>query len=291
MANGLGRGLSSLIPQKVNRIPIASGETMIATVTADEKGKILELNPKEIIVNHLQPRKNFTEQGLNDLMESIKQYGIISPLIVTTRGEGYELIAGERRLRSALTLGLKTVPVIIRETKEQEMLEVALIENIQRENLNAIETGLAYSKLIQDFNLSQEDLSKRLGKSRPSVANTMRLLNLPEEIQLGLIQNKISEGHAKLISGLEGEAKQMALFRKIVHSGLTVSDAANESRRMGGTKQARVKINYQDKDKEFAIREALGAKVEIKRKTKGGQIIIDFFDDDELTEIISRMKK
>jgi ParB family chromosome partitioning protein len=210
-------------------------------------------------------------------------------LIVTERNNGYELIAGERRLRSVLALGLPTVPVIVRKTSEQEMLEVALIENIQRENLNPIETGIAYTKLMQDFNLSQEDLSKRLGKSRPSVANTMRLLNLPEEIQLGLIQNKISEGHAKLISGLEGEAKQMGLFRKIVHSGLTVSDAASESRRMGGTKQARVKINYQDKDKEFSIRELLGAKVEIKRKAKGGQIVIDFYDDDELNEIVERM--
>lgn len=291
MANGLGRGLSSLIPQKVNKITTPGGEAIIATTTADEKNRILQLSPSDIKVNHLQPRKSFNEAHLNELVESIKAYGIIQPLIVTKIDGEYELIAGERRLRSARIIGLKTVPVIVRETQEQEMLEVALIENIQRENLNPIETAIAYSKLMNEFNLGQEDLSKRLGKSRPTIANTLRLLNLPEEIQLGLMQGRITEGHAKLISGLEGEVKQMALFRKIVHGEMTVSDASQESRRMGGTKQARVKINYQDKDKEFAIREILGAKVEIKRKTKGGQIVIDFFDDDELSEIILRMGK
>jgi len=291
MANGLGRGLSSLIPQKVNKVTTPSGEAIVATVTAEEKDRILQLTPDQIKVNHLQPRKNFSEQHLNELIESIKAYGIIQPLIVTKKGEEYELIAGERRLRSAKAIGLKTVPVIVRETKEQEMLEIALIENIQRENLNPIENALSFSKLMDEFNLSQDDLSKRLGKSRSTIANTLRLLNLPEEVQLGLMQEKITEGHAKLISGLDGEVKQMALFRKIIHGSMSVSDTAQESRRMGGTKQARVKINYEDKDKEFALREALGTKVEIKRKAKGGQIIVEFYSEDELREIIERIKK
>ncbi|KKQ60451.1 MAG: ParB-like protein partition protein [Parcubacteria group bacterium GW2011_GWE2_38_18] len=291
MASGLGRGLDSLIPKKINKIITSAGETIISTVVDDEKGRILNLSPDQIKVNHLQPRKNFSEPQLAELVESIKLYGIIQPLIVTKKDGEYELIAGERRLRSAKTIGLKTVPVIVREAKEQEMLEVALIENIQRENLNPIETAISYNKLVQEFNLTQEDLSKRLGKSRPSISNSLRLLNLPEEIQSALIDGRLTEGHAKLILGLENEVKQMALFRKIAHSGLSVSDTASESRKMGGSKQARVKINYQDKDTEFALRELLGTKVEIKRNSKGGQIVIEFYGDDGLDEVIERMGK
>lgn len=227
---------------------------------------------------------------MDELVESIKRYGIIQPLVVTEKDGGYELIAGERRLRSSKIIGLEKVPVIIRDASSQEKLEVALIENLQREDLNPVETALAYRKLIDEFNLSQEDVAKRVGKSRPSVSNILRVLNLPEEIQVALIEGRITEGHAKILAGLEGETRQMALFRKMLNTKMSVDDATQEARRMGGTKQAKVKINYADKDKEFAFREFFGTKVEIRRKRKGGQIIIDFFGDEELEDMVTKMK-
>ena len=293
MANGLGRGLSSLIPQKINKVPGAgvAGEAVVLTVSDDEKSRVLKIAPEKISTNPQQPRKNFSESQLAELVESIKQYGVIQPLIVTKIANGYELIAGERRLRASRQLGLTEVPVIVREAGEQEKLELALIENLQRENLNPIETALAYKKLIEEFNLKQEDLAKRVGKARSSVANTMRYLNLPEEIQLALMQEKINEAHAKILAGLDSEVKQLTLFRKIVHAGLSAEATHEESRRMGGTKMARVQINYQDKDKEFVLREFFGQRVDIKRRAKGGEITIFFYSDDELNTIIEKVKK
>lgn len=279
-----------MIPKKVNKVVTDTGETIISTTTLDEKDKILQISPDMIEINPFQPRRTFDEGKLEELKESIRLHGIIQPLIVTREGDKYQLIAGERRLRSSRELGLMKVPAIVREAKEQEKLELALIENIQRAELNPIETAFAYQKLINDFNLSQEEMAKRVGKSRPVIANTIRYLNLPDEVQAALIENRISEGHAKVILGLENEVKQMALYRKITHGGLTVADTAKETRQMGGTKQSRVKINYQDKDKEFALREALGARVEVRRKSKGGEIVIYFFDDEELQGIIKKIQ-
>ena len=291
MNNGLGRGLSSLIPQKAKKMAeISKGEAVVDIAGEDDKGRILNIAPGKIKTNPLQPRKNFAGQPMDELAESIKQYGIIQPLIASRNNGGYELIAGERRLMAARALGLKTVPVIIRDIKEQEKLEVALIENIQRQDLNSVEQALAFRKLIDQFNLSQEDMAKRVGKSRSSVSNSLRILNLPEEIQQALIEGRISEGHSKVIAGLDSEEKQMALFKKIVRGDLSVDNCAQESRVMGGTKAARIKINYGDKDKEFAFREFFGAKVEVKRKGKGGQIIINFYSDDELGEIVEKVK-
>jgi len=289
MSNGLGRGLSSLIPQKNNKNSGSHDEVDI--LLGDNKDKVLKVDIEKIEVNSMQPRQNFTESNLDELAESIKKYGIIQPLVVIDKDGSYELIAGERRLRAAKKAGLDKVPVVIREAGEQEKLEVALVENIQRENLNPIETAMAYRKLVDEFNLTQDELAKRLAKSRSSVANTLRMLNLPDEIRQALIEGKIGEGHAKYLVGLESEEKQLNLFRKIIRNNLTVSDVAEEARKMGGTKAARIKINYADKDKEFALREFFGAKIEIKRKGRGGQIIIDFYSDDELGEIVEKVKR
>lgn len=292
MSNSLGRGLSSLIPQKVKKVVTSPwGEAVIEVVSESDKDKVLQLSPEKITVNPMQPRKNFSEYQLNELRESIKQYGIIQPLIVTQKNGQYELIAGERRLRAAKILNLSTVPAIIRQADEQQKLEVALVENLQREGLNSIETAIAYRKLIDEFNLSQEELSIRLGKSRPVITNTLRFLNLPEEIQQALIEGKISEGHAKIIVGLENEVKQFALYKKILLNKMTVDDAIKQTRVMGGTKQARIKINYADKDKEFAFRQFFGTKAEIKRKGKGGEVIIYFYSDEELGEMVEKIKK
>jgi len=294
MNNGLGRGLGSLIPQKINKAKVKSGDivTPIMDLTGEnEKDKILNIEPDKIMVNPMQPRQNFSDFNMEELEGSIREYGIIQPLIVTNNNGGYELIAGERRLRAARKVGLEKVPVIVRDADSQKKLEIALVENLQRENLNPIETAVAYRKLTDEFNIDQNEVARRVGKARSSVANTMRLLNLPDEIQVALIQGKIGEGHAKYLLGLDTEEKQLSLFRKIIRNNLTVSDTSQEARRIGGTKQARIKINYADKDKEFAFREFFTAKVEIKRKGKGGQVIIDFYSDEELAGMAEKLKK
>ncbi len=283
MSNGLGRGLSSLIPQKVKKVATApSGDAVVEVASESDMDKILQISPDNIKVNPMQPRKNFNQHQLQELVESIKQYGVIQPLIVTRRNHAYELIAGERRLRAAKILGLASLPAIVRQADEQQQLELALVENLQREDLNAIEAALAYRKLIDEFNLSQDELAIRLGKSRPVITNTLRFLNLPEEIQQALIAGRISEGHAKIIVGLDNQAKQMTLFKKILLNKMTVEDSYQETKVMGGTKMARIKINYADKDKEFALREFFGTKAEIKRKGKGGEIIIYFYLKNDL---------
>jgi len=292
MSNSLGRGLSSLIPQKIKKVTVtSSGDAVINVASEEERGRVLELGLELIDLNPLQPRKNFNEHQLHELSESIKQYGIIQPLIVTQKGGRYELIAGERRLRAAKILGLASAPAIIREASEQQKLELALVENLQRENLNAIETAIAYRKLIDEFNLSQDDLAIRVSRSRPAITNTLRYLNLSEEIQRALIDGRISEGHAKIIVGLDDETKQYALYQKILRHEMTVDDTIKETRAMGGTKRARIKINYADKDKEFAFRQFFGAKAEIRRKGKGGEVIIYFFGDEELGEMVAKIKQ
>ena len=267
---GLGRGLSSLIPQKVNKVnnSINEDKIIVNTTSNDERGRVLELAPDIIKVNSLQPRKTFSDFNLDELKESIKEYGVIQPLIVTNRGGQYELIAGERRLRASKAIGLKTVPVVIRKVDEQEKLGVALVENLQRQDLNSIEMALAYQKLMDEFNLSTEDVAKKVGKARASISNTIRMLNLPDEIQAAMIEGRIGEGHAKYLLGIESFEKQMTLFRKILNNNLTVSDTSKEARHLGGTKHAKIKINYKDKDKEFAFREFFGTKVEVRRNKK-----------------------
>jgi len=291
MPNGLGRGLGSLIPPKVKKAGTAGGDAVVDLTTDSDKDKVLKVDPGSISVNPQQPRREFNEAHLKELTESIKAYGIIQPLIVTAKGGGYELIAGERRLRAAKTMGLRQLPVIVREAGEQEKLELALIENIQREDLNPIETALAYRKLIDEFGLTQEEMSKRVGKSRSAVANTLRFLNLPEEIRDALISGRINEGHAKIILGLDSEEKQMNLFRKIVNRGFTVSDAIKETHRMGGTRSARVLPSLADKEKESELTRFFRAKVEFRRKGQGGEIKISFYSDDELEGIMGKIRE
>lgn len=297
MSSGLGRGLSSLIPQKTrtNSSENDSVDNIIdresASVSSlDYKDKVLQIHPDKIKENPFQPRKVFPSSSITDLAGSIKEHGIIQPLIITKRGNEYELIAGERRLRAAKELGLNKVPAIVRKATEQKKLELALIENVQREDLNPIDIAVAFERLMTEFNITQEDLAKRAGKSRSSIANILRLLNLPAEIKGALVDGKITEAHAKYLLGLDSEIKQLSMFRKIVHNNLSVNDTNKEIRRMGGTKDSRIKINYEDKDKENNLRNHLGTKVEIRRKGKGGQIVVDFYSDEELDDIIGKIK-
>jgi ParB family chromosome partitioning protein len=286
MNTGLGRGLGSLIPQK-NTTDNTDIKDMASGLLSD--GQVFKVSVDLVKANPRQPRTNFSDPAINELVQSIREYGIIQPLVVTKIGGEYELIAGERRLRAAKLLGLREVPIIVREAHDQEKLELALIENIQREDLNVVELALAYKQLGEEFNLNQEQLAKKLGKSRPVVANTLRILNLPGEIQLALVNGEITEGHAKILVGLDSELKQFELFNRIKNRRLTVDDTILEARRMGGTKQAHIKIDYADKDKELKLRAFFGAKTEIKRSKTGGQIVVHFYSDEELNNIISKL--
>ncbi len=295
MAQGLGRGLGSLIPKKTmtyGQNPFQTDNHGLTedTVVLQDNERILKISPDKIDINPQQPRTNFSDGALNDLAESIKEHGIISPLIATKKGDRFELIAGERRLRSARLVGLKTVPVIIREETEQKKLEVALIENLQRENLNPLETARAYKRLIDEFNITQEEAAKKVGKARSSVANALRLLSLPPEIQDALDAGKISEAHAKYLLGIDGDDKQLVMLKKILRHDLTVAQTNKEIKRLGGTKAAKNK-DYFDQAKEDELSEELSTKVEIKRQGRGGKIIIDFYSDEELGQILTKIRK
>lgn len=287
MQSGLGRGLGSLIPNK----DINSSANSLLDSSPSVAGQVFKVPTDLIKANPRQPRTNFSDPAINELVQSIQEYGIIQPLVVTKNGNEYELIAGERRLRASKILGLREVPVVVREALDQEKLELALIENIQREDLNVVELALAYKQLGEEFNLNQEQLAKKLGKSRPVVANTLRILNLPGEIQMALVNGEITEGHAKILVGLDSEAKQFELFNRIKNRRLTVDDTILEARRMGGTKQAHIKIDYADKDKELKLREFFGAKTEIKRGKKGGQVVVHFYSDEELNNVINKISQ
>jgi ParB family transcriptional regulator, chromosome partitioning protein len=292
MSYGLGRGLSSLIPPKKekNSAVIKEDEYVSAPVAAAARDGVLQVSPDQIEANPFQPRKSFSETDINELADSIRTYGIIQPLIVTRQGGRFELIAGERRLRAAKIAGLKTVPVVVRDYDQQRKLEVALVENLQREDLNPMDKAAAYRQLMDDFNLSLEDAAKKVGKSRPQVSNTLRLLSLPAEIRAALAGGKLSEAHAIYLLGLDSEIKQLNVFRKIIQNEWTVRETSRQVRKIGGTKESRIKNDPADAAREAAFRSFFGAKTEIKRANRGGKIIIDFYSDDDLTEMTRKIK-
>ena len=293
MAQGLGRGLGSLIPKKTmtyGQNPFKSDAINQDSVILNDSDRVLHIKLEEIAVNPQQPRTDFNELALNDLAQSIKEHGIISPLIVTKKGDSFELIAGERRLRAAKIAGLREVPVIIREESEQKKLEIALIENLQRQNLNPLESAIAYRRLMDEFGLTQEEAALKLGKARSSIANSLRLLSLPRAIQTALAEGKISEAHAKYLLGLEGETRQINMLKKILRHNLSVLETSQEINRLGGTKAAKPKDVF-DKRNEDDLTAYLNTKVELKRNRRGGQIIINFFGDEELNDILTKIKK
>ena len=283
MPYGLGRGLSSLIPPKKiikepSRIDIPKGAVL------------LELPVKNIKPNPKQPREDFGYQELEDLIQSVKEHGILQPLIVSKIDEeNYELIAGERRLRAAKMLNLKTIPTIVRAAKDEEKLELALIENIQRKNLNPVEEASAFRRLIDEFNLTQDEVAHRVGKSRPVVANTLRLLNLPEEIQRALRNGKISESHARTLLSFANLKAQFKYFQKILKEALTVRQTESVVKRAKRGELPAANPNLTAKEE--LMRGALGTKVEIKESKKGGQIIIHFYSDGELNGIVKKILK
>lgn len=271
---GLGRGLDSLIPTSDN------------DDSQKQNSISLMLDPMVIDPNPHQPRTSFDEAPLAELAASIREYGILQPLLVSNLKNGrYQLIAGERRLRAAKLAGLTEVPVIERTLDEQQKLELAIIENIQRENLNPIETALSYRRLIDEFNLSQEDASKKVGKARSTVANALRLLSLPAEIKQGIVDGKITEGHARSILAIDDREAQLSFYHNILSEGMNVRQA--ESHVQSSTKKVRKNTDPDIRDAEKRLSEAVGTKVKIKPK----QIIIEYYNGEDLDRIFKIITK
>lgn len=302
---GLGRGLASLIPPKktdektgnVSRSEpfqdTPSSALPSLTTSHPATSIIREIAISDIVPNPHQPRLHFDETKLAELTESIKEHGVLQPLVVSSLDEGkYELIAGERRLQASKRAGRTTVPVVVRTAvDDQEKLELAIIENIQRHDLNPIEEARAYLRLTDEFGLSQDEVAKKMGRSRPTVSNTLRLLTLPVEIQRAIIEGKISEGHAKALLSIENLEKQRALLELILRDELTVRETEDKARAVSVRSHLRT---THEKEPELAAKEEwlteqLGTKVRIQTRGKGGKITIEYYSNEELNGILGRL--
>ena len=282
----LGTGLSSLIPNKLNK----ENNTFLEKKNVSASNGVIEIPTKNIVPNPNQPRYYFDGDNLKELSESIKEHGVIQPILVTKIDKDkYELIAGERRLQASKLINKETIPAIVRLATSQEKLELALVENIQRHDLNPIEEAKAYQKLQTEFNLTQKDVAKKVGKSRSAVANVVRLLGLPVDIQRGVIEEKITEGHARAILGLENPEKQRALYELILKNNLTVRATENKVKEVTVHTYKRKVFTKADphiQDIEDTIQQKLGTKVKISKKGVSGKITIDFFSEDEFNKIV-----
>jgi ParB family chromosome partitioning protein len=281
---GLGKGLDSLIADKVGNSQ-ADGKT-------EEKQEVL-IPISKVEPNKEQPRKNFDEDALLELSESIKQFGVLQPLLVQDKKDYYEIIAGERRWRAAKLAGLKKVPVIVKHLTDQEIVEISLIENIQRENLNPIEEAIAYKRLLTEFNLKQDEIAERVSKSRTAVTNSMRLLKLNEKVQQMVIDDMISTGHARALLAISDEEKQYNLAQKIFDEKLSVREVEKLVKKLQNQKTAPIKENpdkakmdavYQDVEEN--MKTILGTKVTINQKdSMKGKIEIEYYSPQELDRI------
>lgn len=276
MRKGLGKGL----------------EALIASADTDAAG-IRELKINEIEPNSGQPRKHFNDEKLAQLAESIKQHGVVQPLIVKKDGDTYKIVAGERRWRASRIAGLQTVPVIIRDLSSKQVMEIALIENLQREDLNPIEEAEAYEKLMAEFGMTQEEISVTVGKSRPAIANSVRLLTLQENIKTRVISGEISSGHARALLSIEDKTLQLKAVGEIIKRGLNVRDTELLVKRL--TKQGNNKkknttdVEYHAIEERF--REILGTKVKIINNKRNGKILIEYYSVDELDRIIGMLER
>ena len=287
MPRGLGRGLGSLIPSGPPPTPFQNGRTQESAPPPDAVFTgVLHVGIDLVRPNPQQPREYFGHRDLDDLIASIKRHGILQPLVVTKTPDGYELIAGERRLRAARMAGRSDVPVVVRSAEEQDKLELALVENIQRADLNPIEEARAYRKLIEDYDLTQEAVAERLGKSRPQVANTLRLLDLPEEVQSAVREGRIPVTAARALLSLESPEQQLAWWKKLTQGDMTVRDVERGVRTAKGL-PARTDPNLAAAEEQ--LRAALGTKVEIHKRGPSGRIAIAFFSDEELDALVRRL--
>lgn len=297
---GLGKGLDSLIPNSVLKpaTPEKLAEENKVSVKSEEKAAETLVKITKIEPNREQPRKNFDEEALNELAESIKHYGLISPILVQDKKDHYEIIAGERRWRAAKIAGLKEVPVIIREYTEREIAEIALIENVQREDLNPIEEAMGYKRLIEEFDLKQEEVAECVSKSRSAITNSLRLLKLAEEVQKYLIDGELSMGHARALLAVEDSEKQTFLAKKIINEKLSVREVEKLVKNLDkpvkekpapDTQLQAIYESYEEK-----IKQSLATKVKIlpSVKTKGaGRFEIEFYSTEDFERILERIMR
>jgi len=290
---GLGRGLGSLIPNKktasIVDMPSALADSSFVEAL-ETKEKIWELPVERIFPNPHQPRRQFDDGALEELADSIREHGIIQPIVVSKQDNDWQLVAGERRLRASKIAGLKTIPAIVRGLTEQKKMEIALLENLQRENLNALEIAWAYRKLIDEFSLTHEQLAKKVGKSASVIHNHLRLLNLHPDVQEAVLAGKLTEGHARTLGGLPME-DQLEGMKNILEKKMTVREAEASARAVVAAKKIRTARVFDPelKDYEDRIATALGTRVEIRRRGGSGQITIKFFSNGELREIIDKL--
>lgn len=307
--SGLGKGLDSLIPmgmglgeiqktdQNLNNKTINGNENIVKDPEEEEKRQPVLLKISLVEPNREQPRKQFDEEALNELAESIKRYGIIQPLLVQKREDYYEIIAGERRWRAAKLAKLKEVPVIVKDYSDQEIMEISLIENIQREDLNPIEEASAYQRLIDEFHLKHEEIAVRVSKSRTAITNSMRLLKLDKRVQLMLIEGEISGGHARALLALEDKEAQYMAAEKIIENKLSVRETEKLVKSLLNPKPPKAAVVVDSgvdviyKNIENNIREILGTKVNINRKdTERGKIEIEYYSMEELERLMDLFK-
>ena len=277
---GLGKGLDALIPGDFSYSEATAADSMVST--------------ENIIPNPRQPRDSMNPDDLQDLANSIREHGIIQPLIVTHEpmSDTYVLIAGERRLQAARLVGLDKVPVVIRTATDQQRLELALIENVQRADLSPLETAEAYRKLADEFNLSHEEIAVRVGKGRVAVTNTMRLLKLPDQAKKALIEGKISEGHGRALLGLPTMQAQLNALQTILNQDLTVRQTEELIRKLSGQKPPAIPAKEVDpsvKEIEERLCEKLGTRVTLKHGQKGGTVTIHYYSEEELSGLLSRL--
>lgn len=289
---GLGKGLDAMIP-----IPDSSSENKAAN-NSEDKGAETIVRITQIEPNREQPRKNFDEDALQELADSIKQFGLLQPILVQDRKTYYEIIAGERRWRAAKLAGLKEVPVIIRDYTAQEIVEISLIENIQREDLNPIEEAQAYKRLLTEFNLKQDEVAERVSKSRTAVTNSMRLLKLCDEVQQMIIDDMLSTGHARALISIEDPEQQYTIAQKVFDEKLSVRDVEKlvknlnkpEKPKKSAEIDSSLDVVYQDVAEK--LKQSLGTKVDITLKGNGvGKVEIEFYNHDDLDRIIELLSK
>ena len=275
----LGKGLGALIPD-------------LSTLDDREKKAlgITEIELDKIIPNEYQPRKIFDDGKLRELASSIKEQGVIQPIIVHRAGSGYQLIAGERRWRASRIAGLRTIPALVKEASKRELLEMALIENIQREDLNPLEAAEAYKRLQDEFKLTQEDLARRVGKERSTVTNFLRILHLPKEVKQDIASGSLSMGHAKALLSLERSRDQVQAAALIAKKGLSVREAeALAARLKRPPKEKKARLGHDLQAVEEKLKKALGTKVSITSKSKGGRIVIEYYSAEELDRILEKI--
>lgn len=294
--NNLGRGLDSLIPSPDNEDIKRAGLIKEEQLVEEEESQI-KLPPvsdlqyvsaNKITRNPYQPRLEFKHEQLEQLAESIKKFGILAPLLVVRKDDGYQLIAGERRWQAAILIGLEKVPIIIREATDLEMLEISLLENLQREDLNPIEEATAFQRLMQEFNLTQEQVADRVDKNRSTIANSLRLLNLAPVIQEGIKAGTINRSQAKIILSVADPKYQLKVFKKIVKNSLTVRQTDRAVLRYKEPSPPEP-LDLELSSDEEQLRNFLDTKVKIEQKGEAGKILIDYFSKEELKRILSKM--